>query len=117
MKKIKEVKKVEKSSGNVFADLDLSSPQDRLVKAQLAHQICQAVAARRLTQTKAAQIMGLDQPKVSALMHGKLKGFSVERLFQCLNDLGHEIQIAIHPVRESGRRGGIHVFAANLSCP
>ncbi len=111
MKKIKEVKKVQKSSGNIFADLDLSSPQDRLVKAELAHRICQAIAARRLTQTKAAEIMRLDQPKVSALMHGKLKGFSVERLFQCLNDLGHEIQITIRPARQGSRRGDTHVVA------
>jgi predicted XRE-type DNA-binding protein len=114
MKKIKEVKKVQKSSGNIFADLDLSSPQDRLVKAELAHQICQAIAARRLTQTKAAEIMGLDQPKVSALMHGKLKGFSVERLFQCLNDLGHEIRITIRPVRPGSRRGDTHVVAVAM---
>lgn len=111
MKKIKEIEKVQESSGNVFADLALSSPRDRLVKAELAHQICQAIAARRLTQTKAAEIMGLDQPKVSALMHGKLKGFSVERLFQCLNDLGHEIQITIRPARQCGRRGDTHVVS------
>lgn len=109
--KRKEIEQVQKSSGNIFADLDLSRPRDRLVKAELAHQICQAIAARRLTQTKAAEIMGLDQPKVSALMHGKLKGFSVERLFQCLNDLGHEIQITIRPVRKTGHRGDTHVIA------
>lgn len=58
--------------------------------------------------------MGLDQPKVSALMHGKLKGFSVERLFQCLNDLGHEIQITIRAVRPGSRRGDTHVVAVAM---
>ena len=108
---MKTTKKVQESSGNVFADLGLRNPRERLAKAQLAHRITQVIAARQLTQTKAAAIMGLDQPKVSALMRGKLKGFSVERLFQCLNDLGHEIQIAIRPVRHSGRRGNTHVVA------
>lgn len=114
MKRIKKAEKVQESSGNVFADLALGKPRDRLVKAELAHQICQAIAARRLTQAKAAEIMGLDQPKVSALMHGKLKGFSVERLLQCLNDLGHEIQITIRPVRQGSRRGDTHVIAVAM---
>lgn len=112
MKKVKKIEKLQESSGNIFADLGLGRPRDRLVKVKLAHQICQAIAARGLTQTKAAAIMGLDQPKVSALMRGKLKGFSVERLFQCLNDLGHEIRITVRPVQQSGRRGNIHVVAA-----
>lgn len=112
MKSTKSIEKVQESSGNVFEDLALDRPKDRLVKAQLADRICQAIAAQKLTQTKAAEMMGLDQPKVSALMRGKLKGFSVERLFQCLNDLGHEIQITIRPVRQSDRRGDTHVVAA-----
>lgn len=112
MKREKNVEKVQESSDNVFADLGLGNPRDRLVKAELAHQICRVITARKLTQTKAAEIMGLDQPKVSALTHGKLKGFSVERLFQCLNDLGHEIRITIRPARSSGRRGDTHVVAA-----
>jgi predicted XRE-type DNA-binding protein len=112
MKRTKKVERVQESSGNVFADLALSNPRDRLVKAELAHQLCQAIAARKLTQMKAAEMMRLDQPKVSALMHGKLKGFSVERLFQCLNDLGHEIQITVRPVPQTGRRGNTHVIAA-----
>jgi predicted XRE-type DNA-binding protein len=113
MKKAHKAGKVQESSGNVFADLGLDNPRDRLVKAELAHRICQAIAARKLTQTKAAALMGLDQPKVSALMGGKLKGFSVERLFQCLNDLGHEIQITIRPM-PPGRRGDTRVRSVAL---
>jgi predicted XRE-type DNA-binding protein len=112
MKTTKNTTIVQESSGNVFADLGLSNPRDRIIKAQLAHQICQAIAARRLTQTRAAAIMELDQPKISALMHGKLKGFSVERLFRCLNDLGQEVEITIRPVQPVGRRGDTHVVTA-----
>jgi predicted XRE-type DNA-binding protein len=103
---------VQESSGNVFADLGLRFPKERLVKAQLAHRICQAIASRGLTQTKAAKMMGLDQPKVSALRRGQLKGFSVERLFRCLNDLGQEVEIVIRPVQQTGHRGDVHVVAA-----
>jgi predicted XRE-type DNA-binding protein len=104
--------KVQKSDGNVFADLGLAHSSDVLAKAQLADHICRVIAARGLTQTKAAEIMDLDQPKVSALMHGKLKGFSAERLLRCLNDLGQEVEIKIRPARRNGSRGSIHVASA-----
>jgi len=114
MKTSKKTATVQESSGNVFADLGLPNPQDRLARAQLAHRICQVVRARALSQTKAAEIMGLDQPKISALMHGRLKGFSAERLFRCLNDLGQEVEITVRPVPRPGRRGTIRVVAAAI---
>jgi predicted XRE-type DNA-binding protein len=70
-----------------------------LARAQLASRICQIIGNRGLTQTRAAELLHLDQPKISALMHGKLKGFSVERLIRCLNDLGQEVEIIIRPAR------------------
>jgi predicted XRE-type DNA-binding protein len=112
MKRERQPVRVEESSGNVFADLGLPNPQDCLAKAKLADQVCRVIDARGLTQTMAAELMGLDQPKISALMHGKLKGFSAERLFRCLNDLGQEVEITIRPVRKAGRRGDIRVVAA-----
>ena len=113
MKTARMAARVQKSSGNVFADLALRNPEDMLAKAQLAHLICQVIADRKLTQTKAAEAMGLDQPKISALMRGKLKGFSAERLFRCLNDLGQEVEITIRPMPRNGRRGNTHVVAAS----
>ncbi|MBY0522705.1 MAG: helix-turn-helix domain-containing protein [Gemmataceae bacterium] len=110
-----KAERVQESSGNVFADLGLRNPQDMLAKAQLAHRICQVIAAEGLTQMKAAEIMDLDQPKISALMRGKLKGFSADRLFRCLNDLGQEVEITIRPVQQTGRRGGIHVAASGAT--
>ncbi len=111
MKTAKRAPKAQASSGNVFSDLGLRNPQERLLKAQLANQVCQAIAARGLTQAKAAAIMGLDQPKVSALMHGKLRGFAAERLFQCLNDLGREVEITTRPAHAADR-GVTHVVVA-----
>jgi predicted XRE-type DNA-binding protein len=113
MKKAKKTTRAQKSSGNVFDDLGLSDPQDRLAKAQLAHRICQIVGERRLTQANAAELMRLDQPKISALMRGKLKGYSVERLCRCLNDLGQEIEISIRPgPKVAGHRCDTRVVVA-----
>jgi predicted XRE-type DNA-binding protein len=103
---------VKQSSGNVFADLRLPNPREALAKAQLAQRISDAIAARGLTQAKAAELLGLDQPKISALVRGKLGGFSTDRLFRLLNDLGQEIEIAIRPAQPARRRGGIHVVGA-----
>ena len=72
------------SGGNVFADLGVPEPEEELAKADLAIHLRDAIKRRRLTQTAAGQRMGLDQPKVSALMNGRLTGFSSERLMRCL---------------------------------
>jgi predicted XRE-type DNA-binding protein len=84
-----------KSSDNVFADLGLPNADELLIKAELAHQISELIEVRQLTQTAAAELLGIDQPKVSALMRGKLSGFSVERLFRFLNALGNNVGIHI----------------------
>jgi len=66
-----------RSSGNVFADLGLPDADERMLKAQLAVQIRRFIEEKGLTQSKAAEAVGLDQPKVSHLLHGRLAGFSV----------------------------------------
>jgi predicted XRE-type DNA-binding protein len=83
------------SCGNVFADLGLPNPDELLLKAQLAEQIGSLISGRQLTQSEAAELLGVDQPKVSALMRGKLSGFSTERLFRFLNALGSNVEIRI----------------------
>lgn len=87
----------EKSSGNVFRDLELLDAEDRLEKASIAHEIFKAIADRELTQREAAKIMGIDQPKVSAIVRGNLKGFSLERLIVLLKKFGVDIRIAKRP--------------------
>lgn len=83
------------STGNVFADLKLPRPVDALAKAELAQKIVAIVHQQRLTQTQAAAILGIDQPKVSALMRGRLSGFSIERLLRFLLLLGRDVEITI----------------------
>lgn len=84
-------------SGNVFADLGLPNPEERLVKAQLARQIYICITDRKLTQTEAATILGIDQPKVSNLINGKLAAFSIDRLFRFLNALDCNVEIMVKP--------------------
>jgi predicted XRE-type DNA-binding protein len=93
---------VEEGSGNVFADLEMPNPGEMLAKAELARRICDILAERKLTQTKAAAVLGVDQPKVSALMRGKLDGFSTDRLFRFLNALGRDVEIVIRPEKRTG---------------
>jgi len=109
MKRTLKDTQVVNSSGNVFADLGLPDPQDDLYKADLLIQICRLIKERRLTQAKAAAILGVDQPRVSDLIRGKLGRFSTDKLFSFLNALGQEIEIACRPVRTPNRRATIRV--------
>ena len=97
------------SSGNVFADLGLPRPAEALAKAELAVKISSIIEKRRLTQAQAAEILGLDQPKVSALVRGRLSGFSIERLLRFLMLLGRDIQITVKSRPRSRSESGLLV--------
>ena len=88
--------KMTKSSGNVFADLGLKDAKEHLVKADLALTINKIIEKRKLKQVEAAKILGINQPKVSALANGRLKDFSIDRLIDFLNRLDQDVQIVIH---------------------
>lgn len=100
---------IEESSGNVFADLGVPHPEEFLVKAELAIQINKLIEKRKLNQTDAAKLLGLDQPKISALSRGRLAGFSVERLFKLLAILDQDIEIVIKPHRGREEHSVPHV--------
>jgi predicted XRE-type DNA-binding protein len=93
----KSAEKIEASSGNVFADLGLPDAAELDTKVRLAVAINRQLQARRLTQAAAAAALSINQPKVSALKHYKLEGFSVERLMTLLTELGGDIEIRIRP--------------------
>jgi predicted XRE-type DNA-binding protein len=90
---------MEPSSGNVFADLGLADAGEHLIKAGLVVKIDRTIRQRRLTQRSAAQLMGIDQPKVSAMLAGQFRGYSVERLMRFLVALGHDVEIVVKPVK------------------
>ena len=86
---------VEPGSGNVFADLGFRDAEERLLKAKLATKIAQLIEKKGWTQAQTAERTGLDQPKVSHLLRGRLSGFSADRLFAILNRLGHSVEVRI----------------------
>jgi len=108
MKK-KKIKKIEvtESSGNVFADLGFKNPKEMMAKANLAILISDTIKKRNLTQKKAAEIMGIDQPKVSTILRGRLSGFTIERLMRFLMALGMDIIIEARP--HSQRKHPAHI--------
>jgi len=93
----------ESSTGNVFADLGFAHPDAELAKAQLIFQIVELVRGRGLTQTAAAQVLGLPQPKVSQLLRGQMAGFSTDRLIRLLNRLDQDVEIVVG-TKASARR-------------
>jgi predicted XRE-type DNA-binding protein len=90
-------------SGNVFADLRVARPEEALAKAELAHKITEIIASRQLTQAKAAALLQVDQPKISALARGRLAGFSLDRLVRFLVLLGNDVEIVVK-ARPKSRR-------------
>jgi predicted XRE-type DNA-binding protein len=90
-------KKYKKSSGNIFNDLGLENPEERLAKVKIASMIYDIIEERKLTQKKAGKLLGVSQPKISALRNGRLDGFSIERLFSFLRALDQDVDIVIHP--------------------
>jgi predicted XRE-type DNA-binding protein len=96
-------------SGNVFADLGFSDAPDRQTKTRLAMAVNGLLKARRIKQTDAARILGVPQPKISALANYRLDHFSVEKLMSFLNALDCDVEIVIRPRREAV--GQTSVFA------
>lgn len=103
--------KITRGSGNVFADLGIPNPEEALAKAELAHEIARIIREKRLSQAAAADLLGIDQPKVSALVRGRLSGFSMDRLLRFLTRLDYDVRIAIRPRRGSGA-ARVRVLAA-----
>jgi predicted XRE-type DNA-binding protein len=99
-------------SDNLFADLGFAEPEEELTKAQLASHIRQIIRRRRPTQVAAAALMGSDQPKVSALLIGRLANFSSERLMRLLTALGQDVEITVKTKPRKRAHGRIRVVDA-----
>lgn len=95
----------EVSSGNVFADLGFDNPEEELLKAKLAREIRAIITRRRLTQAKSAELLGLKQPDISAIVTGRTGKFSIDRLVRCLSRLDYKVDVVIrHKTHRSHRR-------------
>lgn len=104
------------SSGNVYADVGYPNPEEALAKAELAMLIADAIKRKKLTQANAAALMGIDQPKVSLIIRGKLSGFTIERLFRFLMALGMDILIEAKPHVSQSTKPSIQVIPPQSAC-
>jgi predicted XRE-type DNA-binding protein len=106
------MKQVTEGSGNVFKDLEFANSKELLAKAELARQVYLIIKKRGLTQTAAANLLGMKQPDVSLLMRGRLSRFSTDRLIQLLNVLDRDVEIVVKRKSSSKGKGSVRVIAA-----
>lgn len=106
MKKKEPNKKIDYEIGstNVFADLGFENAEEELLKADLTGEIAHLIKKKRLTQAQAAKTLGVDQPRISSLLKGRLDLFSVEMLMHFLQILGQDIQIVVSPKPRNRKR-------------
>ncbi|MFI5385485.1 MAG: helix-turn-helix domain-containing protein [Fimbriimonadales bacterium] len=97
------------SSGNVFADLGFENPEEELAKSRLVSAISKVMAARRLTQAKVAEAIGIDQPQVSKLLRGRTGGYSTDRLIRILNQLDQDVEIIVRQKPKNANRPALYV--------
>ncbi len=103
---------IERGSANVFADVDLPDAEIHRAKAELVHAISREIAALELSQTAAASRMGISQPDLSKMLAGKFRPISLEKLMDCLQSLGRDIEIAVKCPKRSKQRGTVRIRAA-----
>ncbi len=103
---------IETGSANVYADLGLPDAEEMLIKAQLATKIAEIIEAKHWSQTQAAEVLGIPQPKLSHLLRGQFRGISEAKMMECLTRLGRDIQIVISPDRETTSMGHLEVVFA-----
>ena len=99
----------ERGSTNVYADLGFRAPGDMLVKAKLVSKIADLIAERGLTQSKAAVLLGIPQPKLSKMLRGQFRGFSERKLMDCLTRLGQDVDIVVRTTSRAKGQGAVSV--------
>jgi predicted XRE-type DNA-binding protein len=109
MSKKTKSQSVTASSGNVFADLGLPDAAAELVKAQLTYHIAKHIKALGLTQTLAAERLGVSQPDISRLMKARATGFSTDRLLAMLSALDSDIDIGLRPAGPTPRTPQVRI--------
>jgi predicted XRE-type DNA-binding protein len=103
---------VDAGSGDVLVDLGFADASERKLRVELAMQLNELIADRRLTQAGAAQLFGIPQPHVSELKHYKLSWFSSERLLRFVTLLDRDVEIVIRPKAKGHASGVVSVSVA-----
>jgi predicted XRE-type DNA-binding protein len=98
---------------NVFADLGYEDAAERQTKTRLALAVNELLKVRRLKQREIATLLGIPQPKVSALKNYRLDNFSVERLMAFLTALDQDVEIMIRPRSNPNLAAHISVLAVH----
>ena len=96
---------------NVYADLGLPDATERQTKTRLAFTLNELLKSRKLKQREVVELLGIPQPKVSALKNYRLDNFSVERLMEFLTALDQDVEIMIRPRANNAGAGHISVLA------
>ena len=94
---------------SAFHALGLPDADHLVLRAELLRRISVVIKDRKLTQIRAGELMSMDQPRVSALLRGKITKFSTDRLLRALSDLGQDVELRISPARQG--KGRLHVAA------
>lgn len=108
------MKKSEKGTANVYADLGMQDAGEMLVKAQLATRIAQIIKQGNFTQMQAAAKLGMPQPRLSDMLRGKFRGISEAKMMACLTRLGSDVEIVVRPLRRPKAAGQISVTFAGV---
>ncbi len=103
---------IEQGSANVYADLGIADAEEMLVKAQLATKIGEIIKRRKLTQTHAAELLGIPQPKLSNMLRGQFRGISETKMIECLTRLGRNVEIVVRTASRSKAAGRVSVVFA-----
>lgn len=93
-----------KSSGNVFEDFKLPDAEILLLKSLAATEIQRTIQDRKLTQKQAGELMGIPAVKVSNIVCGRWKGYTLDRLFTYLLRLDVEVAINVKPRYKKPRK-------------
>ena len=112
-KTIKKEIEHERGSCNVFADLGFENPEEDLVKSNLIAKISRIIKTKKLTQAKVAEILGVNQPRISSLLSGNLDLFSLDMLINFLKALGQDIEIMVKPKPSTRKQAHISVVSSN----
>jgi predicted XRE-type DNA-binding protein len=86
---------IEVGSSNVYADLGYSNAAEMQRKSSLAAEIARAIKARHLTQEAAADLLGIDQAKISKITRGQFRGVSEAKMLELVAKLGHDVRIIV----------------------
>jgi predicted XRE-type DNA-binding protein len=103
------MKKMEKGSGNVYADLGMANSEEMFVKAQLSTKIGEIIKLRKMTQIEAAHVLGIPQPKLSNMLRGQFRGISEAKMLECLTKLGRDVQIVVKTPSKARKIGAVSV--------